>query len=272
MKLLGPLGAMLSLATAAVSAVTISGKIAPNQFLPIRDIPANSKVSLGHEHKVWIRRDGSFEFSDVQEGAHILEPVIPGWVVQPLLVTVTPDASAPSTDSEQSPASPETPEIPSSPTTPTYSIHVQPYHPAREALPPSSASMPHPILLTPTGREDFFTPPGGMNMGALFKNPMVLMMLASAVMMYGLPKLTASISEMDPEMAKEMAQTQKKMRDMQNADWSGSLSSMLAGTTESDAPVPSAAAPALAPAVGGANSGSSTPRGGARGGKARRGR
>ena len=49
---------------------------------------------------------------------------------------------------------------------------------------------------------------------------MVLMMLFSAVMMFALPKLIESM-DMDPEMAKDMAETRKKMQGMQNMDFMG---------------------------------------------------
>lgn len=55
----------------------------------------------------------------------------------------------------------------------------------------------------------------------MLKNPMVLMMLFSGVMMYGMPKLM-SMMDMDPEMAKDMAETRKKMQGMQNMDFMGS--------------------------------------------------
>jgi hypothetical protein len=55
----------------------------------------------------------------------------------------------------------------------------------------------------------------------MLKNPMVLMMLFSGVMMFFMPKIMASM-EMDPEMAKEMADTQKKMQGMKDMDFMGS--------------------------------------------------
>lgn len=38
-------------------------------------------------------------------------------------------------------------------------------------------------------QDDYFSSPGGMNVLGLLKNPMALMMLFSAVMMYALPKM-----------------------------------------------------------------------------------
>lgn len=77
--------------------------------------------------------------------------------------------------------------------------------------------MPLPIALVPHP-EDYYTAPQGVNILAMLKNPMVLMMLFSGVMMYALPKLTASM-DLDPDMAKDMAETRKKMQGMQNMDF-----------------------------------------------------
>jgi hypothetical protein len=49
-----------------------------------------------------------------------------------------------------------------------------------------------------------------VNILGLFKSPMVLMMLASGVMMFALPKVMASV-EADPEMKKEMAEARKML-------------------------------------------------------------
>ncbi|WVF66886.1 hypothetical protein IAT40_001629 [Kwoniella sp. CBS 6097] len=282
MRLLSTILAIISLLP-SIWAVTISGRIAFTDVLPLNVLPADSKVSLDYgEKKVWIRQDGSFELLHVDEGEHILEPIVPGYIFQPLLITVTPQTSSPSSNIDQSPSTDDkdnNANTPSSPTTPTYSIHVQAYNPTRNALPPTSASMAHPLVLSAVGKEDYFTPKGGMNIVGMLKNPMVLMMLFSGIMMYALPKLTASMADMDPEMAKDMAETRKKMQGVQSMDWAGSLSNMLAGSTEPPAPAPGVApaAPAGVPAASAGGSGSSTPNrngggggGSGRGGKNRR--
>lgn len=55
----------------------------------------------------------------------------------------------------------------------------------------------------------------------MLKNPMVIMMLFSGIMMYFMPKMMASM-EMDPDMAKDVAETRKKMQGLQNGDFMGS--------------------------------------------------
>ena len=88
--------------------------------------------------------------------------------------------------------------------------HVQIHHPSRLPLPTSSPSLPYPIALHALGKEDYYTSKTGVNILAMLKSPMVLMMLASGVMMFVLPKIMASV-EADPEMKKEMAEARKMM-------------------------------------------------------------
>ncbi|KAK6907131.1 hypothetical protein I203_101121 [Kwoniella mangroviensis CBS 8507] len=258
MKFISSFLALLTLLP-TILAVTITGQIKFGDF-PTRNIlPVGSKVSINNgERKVWVKDDGSFEVPHIDEGEHILEPLIPGYIFQSYLITIHPSTMPPPPSQPSSPSS-EDPSTPSSPTIPTYSIHIQPFYPAKAPLPISSTSLAHPLMITPLAREDYFTPKGGMNILGMLKSPMVLMMLFSAVMLFALPKLTASMADMDPEMAKEMAETREKMKGFQNMDLAGSLSNMLAGSTE-DSPNSGTNTPNKS----GSNSGS--------GGKKRRGR
>ncbi|RXK41400.1 hypothetical protein M231_01305 [Tremella mesenterica] len=117
------------------------------------------------------------------------------------------------------------------------SVHVQTYQPARLPTPTSIPSLPYPIEIRAMGKENYFIPVGGVNVFGMLKSPMILMMLFSAGMMFVMPKLMSSM-DLDPEMAKEMAQTRKKMQSMQNMDLVGSLSGMLSGSTEPVIPAP----------------------------------
>ncbi|GFZ42763.1 hypothetical protein JCM24511_00481 [Saitozyma sp. JCM 24511] len=192
-----------SLTAPLVLAADIRGSLIFDSVLPgPQALSPSSKISLDHGARhAFVRQDGSFEISDVPEGEHVLTPDVPGYSVSPLLVTVL-----------------------------ASSLHVQAHFPSRQALPPSSPSLPYPIQLHAIVREDYYHTAVGMNILGMLKNPMVLMMLFSAGMMYFLPKLMASV-EMDPDMAREMAETRKKMHGMQNMDWAGSLSNMLAGSS-----------------------------------------
>lgn len=69
------------------------------------------------------------------------------------------------------------------------STHVQPFQPGREPLPSNTQSLPYPLELTLLGKEDYFTQPAGMNIFGMLRSPMVLMMLVSGLLMWGMPKL-----------------------------------------------------------------------------------
>lgn len=60
-----------------------------------------------------------------------------------------------------------------------------------------------------------------MNIFGMLKSPMVLMVLFSGILLFAMPKLM-SMMEMDPEMARDVAETRKKMQGMQNMDFMGS--------------------------------------------------
>lgn len=64
----------------------------------------------------------------------------------------------------------------------------------------------------------------------MIKNPMVLMMIFTAVMAFGVPKMMASM-EIDPEMAKEVAEMREKAASFQNTDWSEKLAGALSGSS-----------------------------------------
>ncbi|WVQ79159.1 hypothetical protein IAT38_001255 [Cryptococcus sp. DSM 104549] len=244
-----------------VSAITLSGRIAFSELLPYEALPPTSQVSLDHGlRKAWVKQDGSFELPNVPEGVHHVETLVPGYFFQPLIVTVTP--------STPTPESSDTLTTEPINTIPSYSIHVQASFPSRQPLPVSSPSLPNPLVVQPLAKEDYFIPKGGMNVMGLLKNPMVLMMVFSGVMLYGLPKIMANM-DVDPEMAKEMAETRQRMQGMQNMDWAGSLSNMLSGGSE-EAPRPAAAAIAPTQASTGAGGGGQGRNGG--GGKKRKGR
>ena len=102
--------------------------------------------------------------------------------------------------------------------------HVQHYHEDRLALPTSSPSLPYPLEIAAVATYEYYTPPPGMNVVQMFKSPMVLMMLFSGAMALVLPKLTANLDNLDPELAKEFKDQQQTINKMQNSamDWSGS--------------------------------------------------
>lgn len=88
-------------------------------------------------------------------------------------------------------------EAPSSPSTltPFVALHapsaVLPFDPLS---PPSVGSLPYPLQLEPLGKLNFYTEQGSFQIFTMLKSPMILMMMASGVMMLGLPWILVSSS------------------------------------------------------------------------------
>lgn len=61
---------------------------------------------------------------------------------------------------------------------------------ALDALPAANLSLPYPLALRSVAPEEFFDARKGFEVGGLLKNPMILMMGLSAVLMFALPYIT----------------------------------------------------------------------------------
>jgi hypothetical protein len=69
---------------------------------------------------------------------------------------------------------------------------VRPHYPGTPLNPPVAATLPYPIILHPRRKNDFFVPPESFDPMGMLKNPMVLMMGATALMAIGLPWMLVS--------------------------------------------------------------------------------
>lgn len=70
--------------------------------------------------------------------------------------------------------------------------HVQAFIPGKQALPLSSASLEFPLRVGAAYAQSYYTEASAMNVLQMLKSPMVLMMLASGVLAFVVPKLTVS--------------------------------------------------------------------------------
>ena len=78
---------------------------------------------------------------------------------------------------------------------------------ARAMLSHSRQPLPFPLLLEPlVAKPTFFEKREGFQWSSMLMNPMVIMSLVSAGLMFGMPKMMAN---MDPEQLKEMQEAQK---------------------------------------------------------------
>lgn len=64
---------------------------------------------------------------------------------------------------------------------------VRPYIPGTSLSPPSTVTLPYPILLTPRHKNDYFVERQSFNLMGMFQSPMMLMMLVMGGMMLAMP-------------------------------------------------------------------------------------
>ena len=69
------------------------------------------------------------------------------------------------------------------------SIEAHPYAPATPLSPAIAAKLPYPLVLVPRAKFSYYAPPETFDIMAMVKSPMVLMMIATAVMVLAMPYL-----------------------------------------------------------------------------------
>ncbi|KLT38413.1 hypothetical protein CC85DRAFT_331634 [Cutaneotrichosporon oleaginosum] len=231
--------ALLLLALPAL-ALELTGQLVNSPTLNTSTIPLDAYVDLDFGRATApFRADGSFTFGDVAPGQHIVRPMVRGYTMTDLMVTVGDDGA-----------------------------HVQAFIPGKQALPVSSASLEFPLRVGAAYAQSYYTEANAMNILEMLKSPMVLMMLASGVLAFAVPKMTAGMD--DPEFAAEMVAQRKRMNAASQMDWTGALASRLAGEQPEGGSVLPAGA-AVGASGGTASPGPGAARTAARGGAAKRG-
>lgn len=205
-------------------AIDLQGRVVWNELCPNYTDLGHSKVVLddGKSHSGSILRNGSFLIPSVPEGSYILSVLAHDHSFDNLRVDVN----------QLQPMS-------TSDTAPQMSITARPYIPGTPHNPPSTISLPYPILLSPRQnvKKMYYVERESFGKGALgmVQSPMVLMMIVMGVLVVGLPYL---IKNMDPELAKEFNERQARVSGIQNAmqsgDIRGGLSALLAETDPSN--------------------------------------
>jgi len=128
----------------------------------------------GHEFVALVCKDGSFTFHGMPAGTYVLQVSMVQYVFQPIRV----DISAKDNGKVRA--------------TPMF---------RRERL-------PYPLVLRPSGNAQYFTKRKPYNFMSLFKNPMVLVMGVTLILVVVFPKM---LSNMDPAEMEEMKKMQNKM-------------------------------------------------------------
>ncbi|KAI8995555.1 hypothetical protein BD414DRAFT_479876 [Trametes punicea] len=224
--------ALFALASSCVSALALDlkGRIQWTQDCPSLKVLGQAKVILDNgKLRGGVTRDGSFVIPDVPAGTYILSVVAHDHHFDQLRVDVLESDTLP---------------------------EVRPYFPGTPLSPAAPATLPYPIVLSARGKNDYFVPRESFNVLAMFKNPMMLMMLGAGVLVLLMPMM---MKNMDPEALEEFKERHAKMSSIQNSLQSGDLASGLSQLLSSggDEHKAAASAPSKGPSSGGAKQRSS---------------
>ncbi|KAG0296469.1 hypothetical protein BGZ96_009422 [Linnemannia gamsii] len=171
--------ALLSLST--VSAVNVSGYIVGfGENAHPRDLSPQTRVLLsGGQYSSMINKDGKFTFTNVPEGTYLLEVQSSQYNYPTIKLSV---------------AEKET----------KANLVGLGYDWSNNDNP-----LQLPLTIVPRAAITYFIPREGFKLSSLFANPMMLMMGASVLMLFVMPKLMAN---MDPEAMEEMQGMQDDMQ------------------------------------------------------------
>ncbi|KAI0079584.1 hypothetical protein K474DRAFT_1591683 [Panus rudis PR-1116 ss-1] len=87
---------------------------------------------------------------------------------------------------------------------------------------PAQVTLPYPILLHARGKYDYYVPKESFNLLGMFKNPMMMLMLFTGIMMLAMPYI---MKNMDPEALADFQERQAKIGSIQSSIQSGDFKS-----------------------------------------------
>ncbi|CCM00949.1 uncharacterized protein FIBRA_02996 [Fibroporia radiculosa] len=184
-----------------VLALDIKGRIQWNELCPSLSSLGQAKVVLDNgKLRGGITRDGSFVIPDVPAGTYILSVIAHDHAFD--------KASLLRIDVLEAETLPE----------------VRPYIPGTPLSPPSTVTLPYPVVLPARQTSDYFVPHQSFNLLGMFQSPMTLMMLGMGVLVLAMPTL---MKNMDPEMVQDINKRQARISTFQNSLQSGDLGSGL---------------------------------------------
>ncbi|KAK3835181.1 MAG: hypothetical protein JOS17DRAFT_736464 [Linnemannia elongata] len=171
--------ALLSLSS--VSAAEVSGYIVGfGENAHPRELSSQTRVLLsGGQYSSMVNKDGKFIFTNVPEGTYLLEVQSPQYTYPTVKVTLAGKETKANLVSLGF----------------DWSNNDNP--------------LQLPLTLVPRAPTTFFVPREGFKLSSLFANPMMLMMGASVLMLFVMPKLMAN---MDAESMEEMQGMQEDMQ------------------------------------------------------------
>eukprot|EP00934_Nitzschia_sp_Nitz4_P005758 Nitzschia sp. Nitz4//scaffold20_size174350//93122//93873//NITZ4_002106-RA/size174350-snap-gene-0.218-mRNA-1//1//CDS//3329541821//5748//frame0 len=179
--------------SAQAPTTTLEGKLLYADKSPFNE---TTRITLNNaEYTTYSREDGSFSIFDVPPGIHQLDVHSVSYHFGQIKIQLLPDSM-------------DTPKC-----------LEYPY--------PGAAKMAtkYPLELSPQATLEYFEKPKGFNIFGLLKNPMIIMVLFSGVMMYLMPKM---MDDLTPEEQEKMRQHMKNQQDPTQM-----LSSMFGGGGDS---------------------------------------
>ncbi|KAG0310634.1 hypothetical protein BGZ97_012430 [Linnemannia gamsii] len=202
--------ALLSLSS--VSAADVSGYLVGyGENAHPRELSHQTRVLLsGGQYSSMITKDGKFTFTNVPQGTYLLEVQSPQYTYPTIKVTL----------GEK--------EVKANLVSLGYDWSN------------NDNPLQLPLTLIPRAPTTYFIPREGFKISSLFANPMMLMMGASVLMLFVLPKLMAN---MDPEAMEEMQGMQEDMQmpSFEMPDISATLAKFSTGGASSSSSSPQAA-------------------------------
>ncbi|KAG2188585.1 hypothetical protein INT44_001340 [Umbelopsis vinacea] len=178
---------LASLFATCCFAARLEGSIEKNAMLPdLADLESTASVLLnGGEYSTFVQKDGRFIFPEVPSGNYFLEIQSVNYIFPKLRVDVGDDSVKGAFSS-----------LGSDWATTGYEVT-------------------YPFVLKAKAPAEYFFKREGFNVMNMFKNPMMIMMGVSALMMFAMPKMMANIRPEDMEdFNKAQADAQKMMSDV----------------------------------------------------------
>ncbi|GAN07726.1 secreted salivary protein [Mucor ambiguus] len=177
-----------SLFVAIASALNIQGKIIPNAVLEdVSKIDSSTTriVLNGAQYTAHIQSNGEFNIPHVQPGSYLLEVQSIEHVYPKIRVDIS-----------------EENQVQAAYTGLGIDWNQRGY------------SVVYPLEIQAKAEAEYFMQRQGFNIMGMFKNPMMLMMGFSAIMMFFMPKMMKSLQNMDPEAANEISKSQADAQKM----------------------------------------------------------
>ncbi|KAF9511650.1 hypothetical protein BS47DRAFT_1143256 [Hydnum rufescens UP504] len=223
-------------------AVDVKGSIAWNFVCPDSLHPQTQVILDAGRYKAGVRKDGSFIIHDVAPGSYLLQVLARDHIFDQVCLFLSllwvfvciPECYGTAGPSRRAHPRTRIVVFPNNNNSGNWRVsdasqivEIRPVPPGTHFSPfPPNPLLPYPLVLSAHARKVYFVPHEGFNIVEMFKNPMMLMMVLAAFLILVLPK---AMEGMDPDLVKDMKDTQGRMLNMQNQLQSGDYAGLATG-------------------------------------------